>query len=145
MNTDYDEYDSFIPNLIFKLSLKQSFALNPYHNIRQKTKSSDIKTNFIQKSASKQKFKGYFNQQIIEQIYLVKTKLKKFFVRITSEINNLASYRKLIEKRIIFLKMFRRFLDLLIKKQNHLAQGFNNKFNHIYLNDIFFFNMTYIK
>ena len=139
MNTDYDEYDSFIPNLIFKLSLKQSFALNPYHNIRQKTKSSDIKTNFIQKLVSKQKFKGYFNQQIIEQSYLVKAKLKKFFAGITSEINNLVPYRKLIEKKIIFLKVFRRFLDLLNKKQDHLARGSNNKFHHIWFNDIFFF------
>ena len=65
----------------------------------------------------------------------VSTEIKKEIALSLIGLNNNFSVSLLI----IFLKIFGRFLDLLNKKQDHLARGSNNKINHIWFKDNFFF------
>ena len=123
---DYDEYDSFIPNLILKISCYKSsnFKRNLFENPKMKRPIANL-TNKIRIYDGTRSVNNSGTQKK-EGNSKLKISLKTTFEQISGRLNEINNWKKINKKKEIFLKTLRKFVIVRSKEQSDNFQNSKN-------------------
>merc|ERR1711990_675305 len=118
---DYDEYDSYVPNLILKISSYKS--LNFKENLFAKFNQTDKPVTNLKKKILSNisiSFKNNSKYQERERKFKLKNLLKNTFQKISIRLNKIKKVKKINKKKEVFMKIIGKFFNNTNRKlYNH--------------------------